>query len=65
MLAEALNIPVVPVKLDGLYELKRRRQYFASPGMVRVIFGEPVTFDSGTNPATIARELERRLATLS
>jgi len=59
VLAQELDIPIVPVKLEGLYELKRRRQYFADPGMVRVIFGEPVTFSPDANPASIAQELER------
>ncbi|MDQ3649894.1 MAG: 1-acyl-sn-glycerol-3-phosphate acyltransferase, partial [Acidobacteriota bacterium] len=64
VLAQELGIPVVPVKLEGLYELKRRRQYFATPGMVRVIFGEPVTFSAEMNPTEIAKELERRVASL-
>ena len=41
VLAKELDIPVVPVKLKGLYELKKRRQYFADPGTVSVVFGEP------------------------
>ena len=63
ILAHELNIPVVPVKLEGLYELKRRQQYFADPGMVRVIFGEPLTFTPDITPTTIAQELERRFNT--
>jgi len=61
VLAQALNVPVVPVRLEGLYELKRDAQYFAEPGRVRVIFGEPITFNSDAHPASIARELERRV----
>jgi long-chain acyl-CoA synthetase len=64
VLAQDLNVPVVPVRLEGLYELKRRKQYFADPGMVRVIFGEPITFDSRTSPTTIAHDLEQRLTRL-
>jgi hypothetical protein len=30
LLAHELEVPVVAVRLDGLYELKRRHQYFAS-----------------------------------
>ena len=63
MLAKALNVPVVPVKLEGLYELKRRQQYFADRGMVRVVIGKPVTIDRESNPASIAQELERRFNT--
>ena len=59
VLAHELNVPVVPVKLEGLYELKRRRQYFADEGMVRVVFGAPMTFTSDTTPTSITQELER------
>lgn len=65
VLAQSLNIPVVPVRLEGLYELKRRKQYFAQPGMVRVIFGEPVRFGSEADPTGIAHELESRVADLA
>lgn len=64
LLAKDLNIPVVPVKLHGLYELKRRKQYFAPPGMVSVVFGEPVKFDPHIDPAAIADELQRRVDAL-
>jgi long-chain acyl-CoA synthetase len=64
MLAQELGVPVVPVKLHGLYELKRRKQYFASRGQVAVVFGEPVRFDAGVEAAQIAAELERRVAQL-
>ena len=63
VLAQALNVPVVPVKLEGLYELKGRQQYFAGPGAVRVIIGAPVTFSRDTNPSRIAQELESRFNT--
>ena len=61
ILVQELNVAIVPVKLEGLYELKRRRQYFAAPGMVRVIFGEQVTFESDTKPSQIAQELQKRV----
>jgi long-chain acyl-CoA synthetase len=63
VLAQELEIPVVPVKLEGLYELKRRRQYFAQTDMVRVIFSAPKSFNPQTTPATIAQELERHFNT--
>ena len=63
ILAQALNVPVVPVRLEGLYELKRRKQYFAESGMVHVIFGKPVTFAPGATPTAIARDLEARFNT--
>ena len=64
ILAKELSVAVVPIKLDGLYELKRRKQYFAAPGMVSVVFGEPVKFDSDLKPSEIAEELQRLVAEL-
>jgi len=64
LLAQELNVAVVPVKLHGLYELKLRQQYFAAPGMVRVVFGQLIKFDADRHPAEITAELERRLAAL-
>ena len=61
ILAVQLNVPVVPIKLDGLFELKQRRQFFVRPGTVSVTFGEPVQFRAGQRPDEIARELERRV----
>ena len=64
LLVKELNIPVVPVKLNGLYELKRRQQYFAPAGMVSVVFGEPVKIDPHRDPAAIAEDLQRRIDVL-
>jgi long-chain acyl-CoA synthetase len=63
VLAQALNVPIVPVRLEGLYELKRRKQYFADAGMVRVVFGEPVKFGPDVEATTIAAQLENRVLT--
>jgi long-chain acyl-CoA synthetase len=65
VLAGGLGLPVVPMRIDGLYELKVRRQRFAPAGSVRVTIGEPVTFPPGTEPEVIARDLERRVADLA
>ena len=59
LLASELNVPVIPVKLRGLFELKKKRQYFVPPGAVSVTFGEPITFAHGTSPAEITKTLDR------
>ena len=64
LLAANLQTPVVPVRIDGLYELKRRGRHFAWPGEVTVTFGEAVRFAASEDPAQITTELERRVATL-
>lgn len=64
LLAANLGVPVVPIKIEGLFELKRRRRYFARPGTVSITFGEPVKFERNDDPAVVTRELERRVASL-
>lgn len=64
ILTSELNVPVVPIKLDGLWELKQRRRYFVRPGTVSVTFGEPVQFRAGETPEEITRELESRVRNL-
>jgi long-chain acyl-CoA synthetase len=64
LLVADLHAPVVPVRIEGLFELKRRRQYFARRGQVSVTFGEPVRFADEEDPARITIELERRVAAL-
>ncbi|HJQ22633.1 MAG TPA: AMP-binding protein [Blastocatellia bacterium] len=64
LLATNLGVPVVPVRLDGLYEMKVSRRYFARPGEVQITIGEPVELARDTDAAEIARELHRRVAAL-
>jgi long-chain acyl-CoA synthetase len=63
LLVSELGVPVVPIKIEGLYELKRGGRRIALPGEVTLKIGEPITF-SGSEPAEIARELERCVASL-
>lgn len=64
LLASELNVPVIPIMLRGLFELKKKRQFFVRPGRVTVTFGEPITFAHGTPPSEITKELEHRLSAL-
>ena len=52
-------MPVVPIMLRGLFEVKQRRQRFVRPGTVSVTFGEPITFTAEHTPAEITSELDR------
>jgi long-chain acyl-CoA synthetase len=65
LLATSVEAPVVPVRIDGLFELKQRRQYFARPGRVSVTFGEPRRFAPGEDAAVIAQQLAARVASLA
>lgn len=63
-LAADLSVPVVPIRLDGLFDLKQRRKRFVRPGTVSVTFGEPVQFQAGQTPDEITRVLEARVRDL-
>ncbi len=64
LLATNLNIPVVPIRISGLYELKQARKLFARGKTVTVSIGSVMHFDADTDPFQIARELEKRIASL-
>ena len=58
LLAENLRIPIVPMRLDGVWQMKREHRRLAHIGEVTVRIGAPVTFPRGTAPEEIARRLE-------
>jgi long-chain acyl-CoA synthetase len=64
LLAAGLQVPVVPMRLDGLWEMKKNRKYFARPGEISVRIGAPVTFEPARESTEIARELEARVRSL-
>ena len=59
LLASELKVPVVPMMLRGLFEVKQRRERFVKAGTVSVTFGEPITFTGDETPAEITSELDR------
>jgi long-chain acyl-CoA synthetase len=63
LLVKELGVTVVPVRIEGLYELKLRGRRRARRGEVTVTFGEPVEFVD-EEPTEIAKELRRRVAEL-
>lgn len=71
LLATNLRLPVVPVRIDGLWELAQAR--LANPwlrlkrvpkGSVRVTIGAPVKFGVEMSAEEIAKELEKRVRNL-
>jgi long-chain acyl-CoA synthetase len=64
LLANNLGIPVVPMRIDGLFELKKARKKFARPGQVRVKIGVPVRFSPESDPVWIAGELQKKVEEL-
>jgi long-chain acyl-CoA synthetase len=64
LLTKQLNLPVVPVYLHGLFDLKQREQILTRPGHVRATIGAPVRFSLGQDANEITAELERRVREL-
>jgi long-chain acyl-CoA synthetase len=64
LLAKQLNLPVIPMRLQGLFDLKQQNRILARPGHVQVTIGEPVRFSPEQDANEITRELERRVAEL-
>lgn len=64
ILAARLGVPVVPVRIDGLYQFKVKGTYFVRPNAVAVAFGEPQTFGPDDDPAAIAEKIEQRVRSL-
>jgi len=64
LLANNLGIPIVPMRIHGLFELKQAGKRFARPYTVKVKIGPPVRFPQASDPALIARALQKNLEEL-
>jgi long-chain acyl-CoA synthetase len=64
LLAAQLNLPVVPIRLAGLFDLRQAERRTARPGHIRVTIGAPVRFTPDQDPIEIANELRRRVTEL-
>ncbi|MDM7996913.1 MAG: AMP-binding protein [Acidobacteriota bacterium] len=64
ILATHLNIPVVPIRIDGLFDLKKAGKKFSRPGSVTVSIGSAIRYAAEEEPSKIARDLEARMRQL-
>jgi long-chain acyl-CoA synthetase len=64
LLANNLGIPVLPMRIRGLFEVKQAGQKFAPPWKIRVRIGQPMKFPVGTAPERVAQELQRAVEAL-
>jgi long-chain acyl-CoA synthetase len=64
LLANNLGIPVVPMRIHGLFEVKQAGRKFARPWKISVRIGRPMEFAAGTDPAQVARTLQRAVEAL-
>jgi long-chain acyl-CoA synthetase len=58
MLAARLNIPVLPMRIDGLHEMKTAGRKIARRGELTVVIGKPLRFPPETPPDEITNQLE-------
>lgn len=64
LLAENLKLPIIPIRLDGVWQMKREGRRLARLGEVTVHIGKPQTFEPTTPPAEIARLLQQIVQSL-
>jgi long-chain acyl-CoA synthetase len=64
LLAENLGLPVVPMRLDGVWQMKCERRRLARRGEITVRIGAPINFPADTNPDQIARTLQSLMQSL-
>jgi long-chain acyl-CoA synthetase len=57
MIASRLDVPVVPVRLEGVDRVLHRTWHMARPGHVRVTFGAPMRL-GGADYESLARQVE-------
>ena len=64
LLIQRLDTPVVPMRIDGLWELKKANKHFAWPGKISVIIGEPVTYPAHQDPEAVTSDLAKHVSAL-
>jgi long-chain acyl-CoA synthetase len=64
LLATQLNLPVIPMRIDGLFAFRTAKKHYAPPGAVQVRIGDPLRFEPDADPEEIAKELQNKVATL-
>ncbi|MGA8617343.1 MAG: AMP-binding protein [Candidatus Sulfotelmatobacter sp.] len=64
LLANNLDIPVLPMRIVGLFEVKQAGKKFAPLGKIGVRIGEPMTFAAGCDAEDIARKLQSAVEAL-
>ena len=58
LLAKNLDIPVLPMRIVGLFEIKQAGKKFARPWKISVRIGQAMRFASESDPAQIAQKLQ-------
>jgi len=64
LLAQNLGIPVLPMRIDGLFEVKQAHKRFARPYQISVKIGSPIILSAGIDAKTIPAILQRSVESL-
>jgi long-chain acyl-CoA synthetase len=64
LLANNLGLPMLPMRITGLFEVKHAGKKFARPWRIGVRIGRPMKFAEGSDPQQIARELQSAVEAL-
>ena len=64
LLANNLRVPVIPMRIDGLFELKQAGKKFARPHRITIRVGKPLRFESYIPPELIAQKLQHKVEEL-
>src|SRR5438309_1877364 len=64
LLAENLRLPIVPMRLDGVWQMKRQHRRLAHFGEITVCIGASISFPPEISPDEIARCLESTVRSL-
>ena len=64
LLAQNLRIPIVPLRLDGIWQMKQQHRRLAHFGELTIHIGAPVTFLPDTPATEIALQLQSRVRSL-
>lgn len=64
LLAKNLGIPVLPMRIDGLFAVKNAGKRVARPYQISVKIGVPITFSAETDPESIPATLQQAVEQL-
>ena len=64
LLVSGLDAPVIPIRIDGLWELKQAKRRRARAGEISIRIGERVRYSPHDAPERIASDLEERVRRL-
>jgi len=64
LIATEMLAPVIPVKLEGLYDILPKGKLWPRRGKVGVNFGKPLFFKGERNYASVAKKIEQSIRDL-